>query len=320
MSRAANTLLSDINEIYVGYLLAGKKWFSPEAKSIFEQRKKQAKEDEVLDAMNKSIVMAQAFLEWAWDNEYSGNIQHVYWCARAGSMSKAVGHEVDQNKNPADILVKFASGPAHGFLGLSAKSALSYKDPSIKSNSYGKVDLVVGTSLMELYSTEKYNLFYRLGLPVESNDLSSSSATRIRNKILDNPTNRDIRRQVKLVNDYGNVFLLNARNHLYETLTSLDYYELLAIILDQWLNADVINPPYVKVSGKGSKAPYHASVENPLKNKRLSALSKFDISLEPLGNNSIGIWAGDTKILLIRFKFNNKPMRSNVELNVSLWN
>ena len=46
----ANTVLSDINEIYTGYVLAGNKWFDSSAKLQYDQRVKQAKPEEVADA------------------------------------------------------------------------------------------------------------------------------------------------------------------------------------------------------------------------------------------------------------------------------
>ena len=118
----ANTVLSDINEIYIGFILAGNKWFDDAAKNHYNSRTKIALPNETLDAQGKSIAMAAEFLSWAKKNGYSGRVKDVWWTARPGSMSSAVGKDVDQKKNPTDILVLFTSGPADGFLGLSAKA------------------------------------------------------------------------------------------------------------------------------------------------------------------------------------------------------
>jgi hypothetical protein len=46
LEATANTVLSDINEIHVGFVLNGNKWYSQEAKSAYEARIKQAQPDE----------------------------------------------------------------------------------------------------------------------------------------------------------------------------------------------------------------------------------------------------------------------------------
>ena len=105
----ANTILSDINEIYVGYVLFNNKWFDSDAKRQYDARIKSARPEEVRDAQEKSIVMAKEFLIWAKTNGYSGKVKQVWWTARPGSMTNAVGEPVDQRKNPTDILIKFTS-------------------------------------------------------------------------------------------------------------------------------------------------------------------------------------------------------------------
>ena len=61
--------------------------------------------------------MSKDFLMWAKKHGYDG-VQKVYWTARPGFSFKAVvGRDVNQKKNPTDVLIKFKRG---GFLGLSA--------------------------------------------------------------------------------------------------------------------------------------------------------------------------------------------------------
>jgi len=86
----ANTVLSDINEIYTGYVLAGNKWYNDDAKKQYNDRLLQAKTEEVADAQAKAAVMAQEFLKWAKSNGYSGKVIDVWWTARPNSMSEAV--------------------------------------------------------------------------------------------------------------------------------------------------------------------------------------------------------------------------------------
>ena len=85
------------------------------------------------------------------------------------------------------------------------------------------------------------------------------------------------------------------------------------------MDAEVIYPPYIKVTGQGSRAPYRASVMNPVENDKLSALGNYPITAEKVGNESIGIKAGDKKIMKIRFKFESEKMASSLKLSGDPW-
>ena len=58
---------------------------------------------------------------------------------------------------------------------------------------------------------------------------------------------------------------------------------------------------------------------DPIKNPKLDALSKYDIKLEIVGNESIGVSAGEKKIMKIRFKFESEKMASSVKLSGDPW-
>ena len=83
----ANTVLSDINEIQVGYFLNGMKWYDEQARLACNERMKQATSEEVADAIGKAKVMADMFLQWAKSNGYSGKVEEVFWTARPGGIS-----------------------------------------------------------------------------------------------------------------------------------------------------------------------------------------------------------------------------------------
>jgi hypothetical protein len=85
------------------------------------------------------------------------------------------------------------------------------------------------------------------------------------------------------------------------------------------MDAEVLRPPYIKVTGQGNKPPYKASVMDPVKNEKLEALGKYPIMLEKVGNESIGVKAGDKKIMKIRFKFESEKMASSVKLSGDPW-
>jgi len=146
-----NTVLSDINEIYTGYVLAGNKWFDLSAKAQYNARVKQALPAEVADAEGKAVAMADEFKKWAKSHGYSTMVKQVWWTARPGSMSSAVGRQVDQKKNPTDILVKFTNGPADGFLGLSAKATQGKGDIGFKNPGIGTIDRALGLKLADEY-------------------------------------------------------------------------------------------------------------------------------------------------------------------------
>lgn len=301
----ANTILSDINEIYTGFFLNGEKWYDAEAKNQFNTRCKQAQPDEVADAIGKSKVMAEEFIKWAKANGYKTPIRGVWWTARPNSMSAAVGYPVDQKKNPTDILVKFASGPADGFLGLSAKATQGKGDIGFKNPGVGTVDRNLNMKLADEYKKI-------LDLTIKKYKLPESADKRkafIR-------ANAGIKQQTE---DVGVKLLAAMRDELMKRLQKFNQKDMLKYLLSDWMDAEVLKPPYVKVTGQGNKEPYKAVVMDPTKNEKLDALAKYKITMEKVGNESIGIKAGDKKIMKIRFKFESEKMASSLKLSGEPW-
>lgn len=301
----ANTILSDINEIQTGYFLNGEKWFDTEAKNQFNLRAKQAKPDEVADAIGKAKVMAQEFKKWAKANGYSGTVKQVWWTARPNSMSSAVGYPVDQKKNPTDILVKFTSGPCDGFLGLSAKATQGKGDIGFKNPGVGTVDKNLNMKLAEEYKKILDLTIKKYSLP--------DSADKRKAYIRANPGVK------KHTEDVGVKLLSAMRDELMKRLAKFNQKDMLKYLLSDWMDAEVLKPPYVKVTGQGSKEPYNAVVMDPTKNDKLDALAKYKIGMEKVGNESIGIKAGDKKIMKIRFKFESEKMASSLKLSGEPW-
>lgn len=301
----ANTILSDINEIYTGYFLNGKKWFDNEAKAQANARVKQAQPDEVADAIGKAEVMAAEFKKWAKANGYSGTVKQVWWTARPGSMKAAVGYEVDQKKNPTDILVKFTSGPCDGFLGLSAKATKGKGDIGFKNPGIGTVDRALNLKLGALYNEVLETVIKKYKLP--------KSAAERKAFIRANP---GIKKQTEKI---GVELLAELRLRLIDKLMTMKQATMFKYLLNDWMDADVVKPPYVKVTGQGNKEPYKAVVMDPTDNEKLKALSKDQIYLAKVGNESIGVMAGDKKIMKIRFKFESEKMASSVKLSGEPW-
>ena len=300
-----NTILSDINEIQAGYFLAEKKWYDEEAKKQFNARAKQATVEQVADAIGKAEVMAEEFLKWAKANGYSGKVKNVWWTARPGSMSSAVGEEVDQKKNPTDILVKFTSGPHNGFLGLSAKATKTKGDIGFKNPGVGTVDKSLKIDLAGIYKKE-------LEATIKSLDLPKSTSDR-KTYIRQNP---GIKAKTEAI---GSALLSDMRDILLTRMLKMKQPDLLKYLVQDWMDAELLYPPYIKVTGQGNKPPYKAMVMDPTENEKLSALQKYKITLEKIGNESIGVKAGTKKIMKIRFKFESEKMASSMKLSGDPW-
>lgn len=307
MAKTANTVLSDINEIMAGYFLADKNWkmIGNEAKAQYNMRVKQATPTEVADATAKAEAMAKEFLKWAKANKYSGRITGVWWTARPGSMKDAVGYEVDQRKNPTDILVKFSSGPADGFLGLSAKATQGQGDIGFKNPGVGTVDKALKLSLAEEYNKKLQQTIKSFSLPDGANERKSY--------IRANPGVKEKTEQI------GVELLQKMRDIMLRKLESMSQKELLKYILSDWMDAEVIKPPYIKVTGMGSKPPYSAVAMDPVKNDKLDALGSYEIILENVGNESIGVSAGKKRIMKMRFKFESEKMASSLKMSGDPW-
>lgn len=301
----ANTVLSDINEIYTGYVLAGNKWYNTDAQKQYNERLKQAKTEEVADAQAKAVVMAQEFLKWAKLHGYTGKIVNVWWTARPNSMSEAVKRQVDQRKNPTDILVKFSTGPSEGFLGLSAKATQTKGDIGFKNPGVGTVDRNLGMNLAKTYQTQLDQTIKKFKLSPSANDRKAYLRA--------NPGVK------KHTEDIGVKILAAMRDTMLVRLLKFKQPELIKYLLTDWMDAEVSFPPYVKVTGQGNREPYKAVVMDPVNNEKLSALSKYKITLEKVGNESIGVKAGDKKIMKIRFKFESEKMASSLKLSGDPW-
>lgn len=302
----ANTILSDINEIQCGYFLNGEKWYSSDAKQAYNQRVNQANPEEVADAVGKAKVMAEEFIIWAKKNGYSGNIKNVWWTARPGELAKAQNNpDADSRKNPTDILVQFTSGPANGYLGLQAKATKTNGDIGFKNPGIGTIDKSLNIKLGDFYKKKEQEVIAKF-------KLSTSAQTR-KQQIR---SNSGIQVQTTII---GQELLSELRDLLLKQMEKLNNGDLLKYLLNYWMDADLLYPPYVKVTGQGKKAPYKAVVMDPTDNPKLEALRKYQIKLEKVGNEQIGISAGSKKIMKIRFKFESEKLASQVKLSGDPW-
>jgi hypothetical protein len=300
-----NTLVSDINEILVGFFLNNEKWYDREAKTKYDERKNQVSEEDLTRAIGHAKVMAEEFLKYAKEKGYRLPVKGVYWTARPNIMTKLVGVEVDQTKNPTDTLIRFASGPSDGWLGLSAKSTKGKGEIGFKNPGIGTVDGALGTSIGKTYKEQLAQAVVQLGLP----DTDAKRKPFIRS---------DAKLKAK-TEALGQMMLSAMRDDLYTRLAKMTPKELFNYLIEDWMNADVMYPPYVKITGQGNKPPFSATVMDPTKNEKLDALGTLKLKIEKVGNESIGVMADGKKIMKIRFKFESEKLASSLKLSGEAW-
>ena len=301
MSR--NTDLADVNEIYCAYALNGNEFPDSASESQYNKKLNMITEEQANQQIGRAIAMVDEFLTWAKRNGYSG-IQETYWTARPGFSFKAVvGVDVDQRKNPTDVLIIFKKG---GYLGLSAKSTKGKGDIGFKNPGVGTVDKDLGLKLNDINKKEQDNIVKQFKLPASA---SARKAEIRKNKALQMQTDR-----------LGSKVLSDCRNILLKKLNTLKPEERRDYIIKSWIDAsEELYPPYVKVTGRGTKDPYSASVEDPLNNPKLKAILNERITFEEVGNDSVGVKAGSKKILKMRFKYESEKLASSLKMSGDPW-
>jgi len=299
----ANTVLSDINEILLGYYLNDRVWFDAEAKKQLEMRKKQCSDVEFLDQSDKAIVMAEEVLRWSKSNGFPGIVKNVFWTARPGVLQKAVGRDVDSRKNPTDILIQFSDGK---FLGISAKSTKGKGDIGFKNPGMGTIETDLKIKLKQILVLYETQAIKKYKLP--------SSSSQRKTEIRKNPV---VQAQTQAL---GSKVLQEIRDAMFKKLKSMPQNDLRKYILNSWMDSNVnLYPPYIKVTGMGSKAPYSAKVDDPLNNPKLKAIKSANITLEKVGNESIGVSAGGKKLLKMRAKFESEKLASGIKFSGDPW-
>lgn len=300
---ARNTDLADVNEIYCAYILNGKEFPDTASESQYNKKLDLLTSEQAEQQLGRANEMAKEFVKWARGKGYTG-IEKVYWTARPGFSFKSVtGTDVDQRKNPTDILVKFRRG---GFLGLSAKSTSGKGDIGFKNPGVGTVEKDLGIKLSPINKAKEQSIVESFNLP--SSASSRKSAIR-RDKAVQQVTDK-----------MGSEVLKECRDVMLKKLNTLNTAQRRDYIIKSWIDASSeLYPPYVKVTGKGRGVPYTADVEDPLNNPKLKAILSDKISFEEVGNDSIGVKAGSKKILKMRFKYESEKLASSLKMSGDPW-
>jgi len=300
---ARNTDLADVNEIYVAYVLNGNEFPDSASESQYNKKLGMISPEQGEQQVGRAIVMVEEFLKWAKQNGYSG-IQNTYWTARPGFSFKAVvGVDVNQRKNPTDVLVKFRTG---GYLGLSAKSTSGKGDIGFKNPGVGTVDTDLKLKLNDINKKAQDDVVKSFKLPAAAQ--ARKAAIR---------ANKALQKQTDAL---GSQVLSQCRDTLLKKLNTLSQPQRKDYIIKSWIDAsEELYPPYVKVTGRGTKAPYSASVEDPLNNPKLKAIMTEPIKFESVGNDSVGVKAGSKKILKMRFKYESEKLASSLKMSGDPW-
>jgi len=300
---SANTLGADINEIYLCYLLNNNSFPDKPTSDQFERRSNSVSEQEKEWQIGRAQAMYKIFLQFLKSRQYGSPVSS-YWTARPGFVFKnVVGFSVNQRLNPTDVLVKLNTGK---FYGISAKSTKS-GSAGMKNPGIGTIDKYLGTNLAAIdikYSNmivEKYDL--PIGKDARKNFLESNPG--IKKKVYENYSS-------KALNELRNAYLIKVNNMSQEKI--IDF------LVTEWLNEDpeIMKLPYVKITGSGTKV-YTASLYDPITNSKSRHLIKGPITFSPVGNDSVGVTANNTKILKMRFKYASTQLASSLKMSGDPW-
>lgn len=297
----ANTDIADVNEIQLGYFLSNN-WRNfvdaPAAKKQLALKKKKVGDAEYVTQTGRAETMAKEIISWSKKNGYNGKVAKVWWTARPNVLSKAVGTQVDSRKNPTDVLVQFTDGE---FLGLSAKTTKTQGDIGFKNPGLGTIEK---------------NLNVKLGAPAQeaidkfSKDFDVSKSAAARKKEI-----RADKAKVDKANQYGAIVLNKIRDNLFIRLKKMDNKELMSYLLNDWMDAKSSYPRYIKVTGmkRGAK------VEDPMANSKITALSTSKIKLTKVGNDSVGVQAGNKRVMKMRVKYESQKLASTIKFSGDPW-
>jgi hypothetical protein len=303
IDEAQNTLGADINEIMTGFYALGGTWDgfmnAKEAKALVEQRKSQISPEEYNDQVGRAKVMAQEAIKWANVHGFDGKVIAVWWTARPGVLSTAVGYPVDSRKNPTDVLFKFQD---ESFLGISAKSTKGSGDIGFKNPGIGSLGASLGVDFKTYIEKLFTDVVKKYKLPFKSNERKAF--------IRANPK---VQEKTRIE---GAKVLSTLRDALFNELKKkLNNDTMIKHIKTMWIDAEESLPPYIKVTGHGKNGNYSASIMNPIDNPKILALAAERVAISHVGQSSILVSAGKVPILRMRWKWESEPFGSSIKLS-----
>lgn len=300
---ALNTHGADVNEIQMGHFVSGENWGkfanAKEAQDQLEAKRKIIGDDEFNRQTELAKKMADEVIRWSKKAGYTGIVKKVWWTARPGVLSAAVGHPVDNRLNPTDILIQFSDGD---FLGLSAKSTKQKGDIGFKNPGLGTIERDLKIDLKHYAENALADFKKKFpDMPASKKDLK--------------PWIRAAADRKAYATELGIKALSNMRDDLLKKYNSMGEADVREHLLTDWLNAHEQFPIYVKVTGNKNGA----TVEDPFANSKLEAISTNQITFQSVGDVSIGVMAGKKKIMKIRFKYESEKLATSIKLSGEPW-
>lgn len=119
--------------------------------------------------------------------------------------------------------------------------------------------------------------------------------------------------------DHGNRMLGKARDIMLHSMNQLSDEQRKAFILTDYINAKAQTPYWIKATGMGTKEPYSAAAEDPINNPSYLALSTLPITFESIASGTVGVKAGDQRIMKIRVKWESAPLTTSIKTETSKW-
>lgn len=262
----SNTFISNFNKLHLAYLLSDKNWgkLSSEARSLYNDQLIRASKTEIDIGLGQSNRMHIELLKWAHRNGYSGSIKGVWLIYGKGDVERIVGMQICSNQDPFEVLVQFNSGPANGYIGICFNYFVGKKKAlSLKCPT------------------------------LEDIDKSSAKTTLVKDcKALVLKQKKD-----KKIN-----VLKELKDELYFKLASMKPDNLLCHMLDHWIDADIVYPPFVRIIAKNYQEPFIAEVYHFVSDKKAECISNYGIQLKNL-KNCIEVVSDNTHIVNICFEF-----------------
>ena len=307
LEESANTIAADVNEILLGYLLAGEGGTfvnGNEAEETLAARAANLSAQQYEDQKGRAEAMRDSITAWADANGFDGSVQKVWWTARPGVLQQAVGEPRVSKGNPTDILIQFGD---ESFLGVSAKSTKGKADIGFKNPGVGSIGKSLGIDLNGVVKAAAQKEMEALGV-----DHLAAKERKV--FIRANPVLRS------RADEMGRIILNMLRDFLLSHLLTLDDEEVREHLVQNWLDADGIYPYYIKTTGHGSvNKGFGARVEDPIKSDKYKALMSEDITLTRVGNDSIGVLAGGKRIMKMRFKYESQKLASSLKMSGDPW-
>lgn len=299
----SNTTLADINEIYLAYLLAGSDWRhvgkSKQVRAQLNRKIKEAGEDHAHTQMSKAKAMYESFTKWSKDS-----VKRTWWVARPDELRTILKQEIKPRDNPSDVLCLMSDG---SYLGLSAKST-NKRSGGIQFKNLGSATIEKDLNI------KIASLATEVRESVADEWEMDSSQRKMSDEFRKKPHRL---REAKFI---GDGVLKAIRNRLLAGLKKTNPDKVRDHITDNWLNVgEMVYPPYVKVTGFGSKEPFTAKIETLADQEQSRLLMQGKLTFEKQGDNTIGVRSDGKKIMRMRAKWRDLPVSSPIKFSGEPW-